>query len=336
MTHPGCYAIAPIAQVGVPAVMELRDDLADAERHEPGGPAEWFKERYPSYVGQVKIHYVFVNAESMLNSAGKTGSRRIFFVTNNDDPYAGRSVKNKIQLQSLEKIKEMRRRGIEFEAFFINGPDKKFDTSLFYADLFQAYEDEAAQLRTEVGLGGGNDVSTNTRVSWSAFDKFEELENDVSSHETPKRVVFRINMEIIDGLKISIAGYNLVNRASNNTGSANRGHPVNVYRADEDDVWQEVTTTSHFQCKETGQILDGKKQVYHGFSLGFDTTPRGTVRFTPEEINKLKTSSMKPGLKLLGFKDRRELRFWENIKHSYFIFPTDAVSGRVAWQGERR
>lgn len=37
---------------------------------------------------------------------------------------------------------------------------------------------------------------------------------------------------------------------------------------------------------------------------------------------------MEPGLKLLGFKDRSELRFEDNVKHSVFIYPNeDAFNG---------
>lgn len=34
---------------------------------------------------------------------------------------------------------------------------------------------------------------------------------------------------------------------------------------------------------------------------------------------------MLPGLKLLGFKDRSELQFEDNIKHSLFIYPDELV-----------
>jgi ATP-dependent DNA helicase 2 subunit 1 len=32
-----------------------------------------------------------------------------------------------------------------------------------------------------------------------------------------------------------------------------------------------------------------------------------------------------PGIKLLGFKDRSELAFEDNVKHSQFIYPDEAV-----------
>ncbi|CAO1621127.1 unnamed protein product [Parajaminaea phylloscopi] len=319
MTYPGCYTASPISQVSVGPTQELMEDTKDAEEY-PEGAAAFFKKKYPPDVGQIRIHYALGNAESLLNSAGKTGSRRIFFVTNVDDPYRGRTAKEKLQRNALEKIKDMRRKGIEFEAFFINpSPAEPFDTSAFYADLFQAYMDESdsLNLRSETSLGGGNDASTSTRGSWNAFDKFDDLERDAGAREMPKRVVFRLPLELADGFVIGVAGYNLVVKAT-------KGNPVKVYREDEDDIWQEVITTSHMQCKDTGKLLDTATEVDHAFALGFDVSHRSVIRFSPEEIRQLKTGGLKPGIKILGFQDRSSLRFWENVKHSSFIFPTEA------------
>lgn len=316
MTYHGCYSVQPIAQVAVPAVMELRDDLAEAQRSPD--PAAFWKEKYPPDDAQIRIHYALGNAESVLNSAGKTGSRRIFFVTCVDDPYHGRSAREKLQKNALEKIKDMRRKGIEFEAFLISTPEQRFDSELFYADLFQAYDDESEMMRSDQALAGGNDPSTVTKSSCNAFDKFVDLERDAGARELPKRVIFRLGMELADeGPTIGIAGYNLVVKQT-------KGNPVKVFREDEDDLWHEVITESHLLCRDTGKLLDPASQVYHAFSLGFDTTQRNVVRFTPQEIAALKTSGLKPMLKVLGFKDRPALRFWENVKHAVFIFPTEA------------
>lgn len=37
------------------------------------------------------------------------------------------------------------------------------------------------------------------------------------------------------------------------------------------------------------------------------------------------------GIKLLGFKDRDELRFEDNIKHSHFIYPNEMVCGTLLY-----
>ena len=40
-------------------------------------------------------------------------------------------------------------------------------------------------------------------------------------------------------------------------------------------------------------------------------------------MRSLRTLDLEPGLKLLGFKDRSELAFEDNIRHSYFIYPDE-------------
>ena len=63
--------------------------------------------------------------------------------------------------------------------------------------------------------------------------------------------------------------------------------------------------------------------------------------FVPWDLNLVsksfpKTSSVSSfidlrikGIKLLGFKDRSELRFEDNIKHSQFIYPDELVGTTV-------
>lgn len=67
------------------------------------------------------------------------------------------------------------------------------------------------------------------------------------------------------------------------------------------------------------------------------------VFYTADEIKSFRTLGLEPGvssatsciappdrmcdagLKLLGFKSRKELEFEDNIKHSYFIYPDEMV-----------
>jgi hypothetical protein len=49
------------------------------------------------------------------------------------------------------------------------------------------------------------------------------------------------------------------------------------------------------------------------------------VFFTADDVKSFRTLDLEPGLKLLGFKDSTELAFEDNIKHSLFIYPDEAV-----------
>lgn len=48
-------------------------------------------------------------------------------------------------------------------------------------------------------------------------------------------------------------------------------------------------------------------------------------------MRSLRTLDLEPGIKLLGFKDRSELVFEDNIRHSFFIFPDEET-----YAGSRR
>jgi Ku70/Ku80 beta-barrel domain len=55
------------------------------------------------------------------------------------------------------------------------------------------------------------------------------------------------------------------------------------------------------------------------------------VFYTADEVRSLRTLDLEPGIKLLGFKDRSELAFEDNVRHSFFIYPDEG-----AYAGSRR
>ena len=48
--------------------------------------------------------------------------------------------------------------------------------------------------------------------------------------------------------------------------------------------------------------------------------------YQAEEVRTFRTLGLEPGLKLLGFKDRSEIAFEDNVKHSIFIYPDEQVN----------
>ena len=55
------------------------------------------------------------------------------------------------------------------------------------------------------------------------------------------------------------------------------------------------------------------------------------VFYTSEELRSLRTFDLEPSIKLLGFKDRSELVFEDNVRHSLFIYPDEET-----YAGSRR
>jgi ATP-dependent DNA helicase 2 subunit 1 len=56
------------------------------------------------------------------------------------------------------------------------------------------------------------------------------------------------------------------------------------------------------------------------------------VFYTAEEVRSFRTLGLQPGIKLLGFKDRSELAFEDNVQHSTFIFPDETVSSHGSFR----
>jgi len=55
------------------------------------------------------------------------------------------------------------------------------------------------------------------------------------------------------------------------------------------------------------------------------------VFYTAEEVRSLRTFDLEPSIKLLGFKDRSELTFEDNVRHSLFVYPDEE-----SYAGSRR
>lgn len=77
-----------------------------------------------------------------------------------------------------------------------------------------------------------------------------------------------------------------------------------------------LQTTTKLVCEETGQALY-RNQIGTYYPLGGEK-----IRLEQNEMKKIKNFGTN-GMKLLGFKPRKYLQIYHNIKHSYFIFPDE-------------
>ena len=47
--------------------------------------------------------------------------------------------------------------------------------------------------------------------------------------------------------------------------------------------------------------------------------------FTPNEVAELRSLGLPTGIKILGFQSPQNLKFDENIRHSFFLYPDETV-----------
>ncbi|UZJ54617.1 hypothetical protein CBS101457_003937 [Exobasidium rhododendri] len=315
VAYPNSITIQTINQVAVPPISEIKDDLQNSIDNGPS----YFREKYKPNAKQSRIHHALGNAEAMMLASGKAGSKRIFYVTNEDDPMGDKKGKAEQQRLALEKVKSMTKRGIEFEPFLVSGEDHTFETVHFYGDLFCAYAEENNETSGEPE--DRIEAANYNHKTWNATVKFNHLEQEIGTRETPKRVIFSVPMTLGSEMTIGVKGYCTIVKA-------NKGLPVRVMameREDEDDpiVYKEVITETTLNCADTGRELDKDRDVEHAFTFGTENNLRSKVRFSQHEMQKLRTFGQEPSIKIMGFKPLRELHFHENIKHAYFIYPSD-------------
>ncbi|SPO26216.1 related to ATP-dependent DNA helicase II, 70 kDa subunit [Ustilago trichophora] len=336
--YKGSYELQPVRQVNVPDTYNLKALLHEAE-HDP----KHLEEVLPPAEKQMRIDWALANAGVAMVAAANAGSKRVFWISDNDDPHP-MSVDpkaTKARRACLDKMNEFRKIGVRIEPFFINPGNatgasqasgsqltRGFEINKFYADIFAHYDDDRDE-----------------------DDEESELEDDIATRETPKRVVFNIRFELaaLDppstpaegeggeqderlpqartrGRKwqIGVKGYSLVSKTT-------KGNPVKVIVDDECGELKEVVTHQHYVDANTGKPLS-KEQVIPAFQFGTSSSLRGQVTFTPQELRSIKTFGMLPCLKLIGFRDKDELlKFEWNVKHAYFIYPSD-----VEWKGSRK
>jgi ATP-dependent DNA helicase 2 subunit 1 len=64
-----------------------------------------------------------------MSNAPKFATKRIFLITDNDDPTGGNPTFRK---SSISRAKDLSHVGVEITLFGVDKPDNSFDTNLFY------------------------------------------------------------------------------------------------------------------------------------------------------------------------------------------------------------
>lgn len=371
--YKGSYELQSVRQVNVPDTYNLKALLSRAATD-----PKHLRTVLPPANKQMRIDWALANAGVAMVAAANAGSKRVFWITDNDDPHPMSSdpKATKARRACLDKMNEFRKIGVRIEPFFINPTDgaasdeastsdlsRGFEVNRFYADVFAQYDDdlEEAEARSQPRLPAGFGKTAAEQLKgqeprrslWDSAVRFQELEDDIATRETPKRVVFNIRFELaaldaptadtqtqkqgsaaeeqlpqarMRGRKwqIGIKGYSLVSRTT-------KGNPVKVIVDDDCGELKEVVTHQHYIDANSGKPLS-KEQVIPAFQFGNSSSLRGQVTFTPQELKSIKSFGMLPCLKLIGFRDRDDLlRFEWNVKHAYFIYPSD-----VEWKGSKK
>lgn len=239
-----------------------------------------------------------------------------------------------MQKASMDRMKELFRRGMDLEPFFMSTPTHAFRVNAFYAEIVGTYDDGLADDALRPWrLRQMHDQNGSKAKAWDSQLKLQELEEQMGGREVPKRVLFDLLLDVgalskaghgphakserASHWRIHVKGYGLVMEAS-------RDMPVKVSsygREDPHDLYEVMAYQSLYDGQTGERIPPGK--VASAYQLSDDPADQAQVVLSEDEVKSLRTFGCIPGIKLLGFKDQRTLSFLDNIKHAYFLYPSD-------------
>ncbi|KAF8547934.1 Ku DNA-binding complex, Ku70 subunit [Imleria badia] len=309
------FVYQQIAPISAPTIQELIR-LLDEAREDP----DLLRNTFPPVQGKkMPMGDVFTSCNwAIRDGAPKTASKRVFLITDDDNPHP-----NSKQLITSSKttLIDLTQAGVQVEPFFISTPDKPFDPTKFYSSVLPSNtlgededEEDPGMLPTSISI---------TRI--------DDLLSQMRFHEVPKRALFSIPFELGKGFVIGVKGYGLITEQKKGSYK---------YFIDLGDRMQ-VANSRTVYLDEDQQVEVDRRKILFGGKLGTSTADAAddddemsmsitrSVKlghrpfYTADEIRSFRTLDLEPGLKLLGFKNKSEIAFEDNIKHALFIHPDE-------------
>ncbi|KAH8889872.1 Ku DNA-binding complex, Ku70 subunit [Thozetella sp. PMI_491] len=293
--YPHCYLFSDL---DVPAAKDVKALRALVEEDED--PDEIL---VPSAEKVSMSNVLFCANQIFTTKAPNFGSRRLFLITDNDDPHAG---DKQAKSSAAVRAKDLYDLGVVIELFPISPEGKGFSLAKFYDDI--VYHDPA----TDEGTSDEVKVSK----SGDGLTLLKSLVSNINSKQTPKRSYFsKLPFEIAPGFTISVSGYNILHKQT-------PARSCYVYLGGAQPLLAQsetVKTTSDHKAVEQGEL----KKAY---KFGGDY-----IYFNQDELKDLKKFGGKPEegskseriLRIIGFKPRSALPVWATVKKSIFVFPTE-------------
>jgi ATP-dependent DNA helicase 2 subunit 1 len=297
LSYPHCYLLTDL---DVPEAEDVKTLKGLVEENET--TSDILK---PSKEPVSMANVLFCANQIFTTKAPNFSSRRLFIVTNNDNPHA----KDKaLRSSAAVRAKDLYDLGVIIELFPISSPDHTFDTSVFYDDIIyrSSPADPDAPLYNPSALSGPEEglKSGNT----DGVGLLNSLLTSVLSKAAPRRTLFSsVALELAPGFRISVKGYLLYKRQE-------PARSCYVYLG---------TDRPQIAKGSTTQLADDTARTVEKFEIRKAYTFGGEqISFSPDEIKNLRNFG-DPVIRIIGFKPVDMLPMWANIKQSTFLYPSD-------------
>ncbi|KAL4900194.1 hypothetical protein BDW74DRAFT_102957 [Aspergillus multicolor] len=291
LSYPNCYLFTDLDIPSAHEVLELRSLVEDEDQ------AKDILEPSDEPVSMANL--LFCANQIFTSKAPNFLSRRLFIVTDNDNPH-----RNNKSLRSAATVraKDLYDLGVIIELFPISQGGHEFDTSKFYDDIIykaSPMDPEApAYLKPESRTTDAND----------GIPLLNGLLSSINSRSVPRRAQFsNMSLELGPNFRISVSGYILFKRQQS-------ARSCYVWLGGEKPQIAKGVTT---QIADDSARTIEKWEIKKAYKFGGDQ-----VCFTPDEQKGLKDFG-EPVIRIIGFKPLAALPFWAHVKHPLFIYPTE-------------
>ncbi|KAL2023039.1 hypothetical protein VTK56DRAFT_3949 [Thermocarpiscus australiensis] len=284
--YPHCYLFTDLDVPAAEDIKRLRSLVEEGE-----DPDEVL---VPAKEPVSMSNVLFCANQIFTTNAANFGSRRLFIITDNDNPHP--NDKN-AKSSAAVRAKDLFDLGVVIELFPISRGGKHFDLSKFYDDII--YRDPTAE--------AGTPDEVKTSKSGDGLSLLNSLISNINAKQTPKRAYFsNLHFELAPGITISVKGYMPLHRQQ----------PMRtcyVWLGGEQPQLAQSETVKVDSATRTVE----KSEIKKAYKFGGEY-----IHFKPEEAAALKDLGGKI-LRIIGFKPRSMLPMWASVKKSIFIFPSE-------------
>ncbi|CAG8112799.1 unnamed protein product [Penicillium salamii] len=295
LSYPHCYLYTDLDVPSAEEVKHLRclaDPVADDE--DARGILK------PSQEPVSMANVLFCANQIFTSKAPNFLSRRLFIVTDNDDPH---SENKALRSAATVRARDLYDLGVNIELFPISEPDREFDTAKFYDDII--YKTSPSDGDAPVYLQPDTNTAT---AKGDGLSLLNSLLSSINSRSVPRRSLFsNVPLEIGPDLKISINGYLLLKKQE-------PARSCFVWQGGEVPQIAKGVTTQ--MADDTAQEVE-KADIRKAYKFGGEQ-----VTFTTEETQALRNFG-DPVIRIIGFRPLSALPIWANVKHPSFIYPSE-------------
>ncbi|KAL9123421.1 MAG: hypothetical protein Q9187_000022 [Circinaria calcarea] len=294
LAYPNCYLLTDLDVPAADDVKALKSLVEDDEV---------FKQlMVPSTEPVTMATVLFCANQIFTTKAPNFASRRLFIVTDDDDPHAKSKKQKEANLAATTRAKDLYDLGVIIELFPVSKPGQEFDRNKFYNDIIYSASP------TDPEAPAPTSSTTKVSSTGDGITLLNSLLSSINSKAVAKRALFsNLPFEIGPGFKISVKGYIVFKRQE-----PKRSCYVWL-NGEKCQIAKGVTTQ---MADDTARLVE-KGDIRKAYKFG-----GAQITFTPDEISKLRDFG-EPGIRIIGFKPLSMLPIWANVRPATFIYPSE-------------